>query len=98
MGQIKQYVLFFRVSKGTLEASDITQRVMAKRKQCFAKIHVRTNPRVSHKLKIRPGITNRHECAHGRTKLETIAFSNFRLFRFTIKRKVLHLQSSLGVR
>ena len=37
------------------------------------------------------------ECARGRTHLETIAFSKFRLFRFTIKRKVLHLQSSLGV-
>ena len=57
MGQIRQYVLFFRVIKETLEASDITQRVMAKRKQCFAKIHVRTNPRVSHKFRFAPELT-----------------------------------------
>ena len=38
-----------------------------------------------------------YESARGRTELETIAILKIRLFRFTIKRKVLHLQSSLGM-
>ena len=42
-------------------------------------------------------IINKNECVPGITHLETIAFSKFCLFRFTIKRKVLHLQRSLDM-